>query len=125
MMPRLIAVILVIGLVQTEVAAESESPASPQTLFKNVNVFDGMSPNLEKGVNVLVEGRLIKAIGKGVGATNPEAVVIDGGGRSLIPGLIESHVHLNFQHMVGGYDTLEFRDCRRSGPWVRLQRIAC
>ncbi len=32
-----------------------------------------------------------------------------------MPGLIESHVHLNMQHMVGGYDTFEHRDWQEVG----------
>lgn len=32
-----------------------------------------------------------------------------------MPGLIESHVHLNYQHMVGGYDTIEQRDWQEIG----------
>ena len=39
-----------------------------------------------------------------------EVKVIDGGGRTLMPGLIESHVHLNLQHMSGGYSTMIERD---------------
>lgn len=35
-----------------------------------------------------------------------------------MPGLIESHVHLNLQHMVGGYDTIELRDWQEIGAGV-------
>jgi imidazolonepropionase-like amidohydrolase len=65
-------------------------------------------------MSVLVEGNLIKQIGKGLKAGDG-AKVIDGGGRTLMPGLIESHVHLNLQHMVGGYDTIEQRDWQEIG----------
>lgn len=62
-----------------------------QTLFINVNVFDGVNDGL-KSLDVLVEDNLIKAVGKNIKA--PEgATVIDGGGRTLMPGLIDSHVH--------------------------------
>jgi imidazolonepropionase-like amidohydrolase len=62
-------------------------------LFTNVNVFDGKSDGLSKSMNVLVEDNLIKRISQ---AAIPEdgAQVIDGGGRTLMPGLIEGHGHL-------------------------------
>ncbi len=75
----------------TLVNAADEVPN--QILFKNVNVFDGKSKKLNNGQNVLVEGNVIKAIGKDVKA-GAGATVIDGAGRTLMPGLIDNHVHL-------------------------------
>ena len=63
-----------------------------QILFTNVNVFDGNSHKLAEGVEVLVEGNLIKATGLEVNADN--AQVIDGGGRTLMPGLHDMHTHI-------------------------------
>ena len=73
--------------------AQEEKP-KPQVLFTNVNVFDGTSDTLAKGMSVLVEGNLIKKIGKGKIEADG-AKVIDGGGRTLMPGLIDSHAHFN------------------------------
>ena len=42
-------------------------------LIKNVNVFDGTSEKLAMGQDVLVEGNLIKKIGKGLKAGNDAA----------------------------------------------------
>ncbi len=95
-------------------AAQEEKP-KPQILFTNVNVFDGKSDTLAEGMSVLVEGNLIKKVAKGDIEAAANATVIDGGGRTLMPGLIESHVHLNLQHMVGGYDTIEQRDWQEIG----------
>jgi imidazolonepropionase-like amidohydrolase len=64
-----------------------------QTLFTNVHVFDGTSEKLAMAQDVLVEGNLIKKIGKGLVAANG-ATVIDGGGRTLMPGIIEAHGHV-------------------------------
>ena len=94
--------------------ALAEEPSPPQVLFKNVNVFDGTGDSLAMDMDVLVTGNLIEKVGKGVEG-RPDATVIDGGGRTLMPGLIESHVHVNLQHMVGGYDTLELRDWQEIG----------
>jgi len=71
--------------------AQDDAPA--QTLITNVNVFDGHAEELAMGMNVLVEGNLIKQISaEPISATG--ATVIDGGGRTLMPGMIENHAHL-------------------------------
>jgi hypothetical protein len=36
--------------------------APKQTVFTNVNVYDGVTPNLVEGASVLVERNLIKAV---------------------------------------------------------------
>jgi imidazolonepropionase-like amidohydrolase len=64
------------------------------TLFTNVNVFDGSSPQLHKGMNVLVEAGLIKTISIEKIDAPSGAAVIAGGGRTLMPGLIDAHTHL-------------------------------
>jgi imidazolonepropionase-like amidohydrolase len=84
-------------------------------LFTNVNIFNGTENRLYENHSVLVEGNIIKSISAGEITANAEATVIDGEGRTLMPGLIESHVHLNLQHMVGGYDTIEDRDWQEIG----------
>jgi imidazolonepropionase-like amidohydrolase len=62
-------------------------------LFNDVRIFDGKSETLTNG-NVLVEGNLIKQISSGPIQAAAGATVIDGGGRTLMPGLIEGHGHL-------------------------------
>ena len=75
-------------------AADAQEKKPTQILFTNVNIFDGKSDKLDKGMSVLVEGNLIKQIGKGDIEADANATVIDGGGRTLMPGLIDNHVHL-------------------------------
>lgn len=73
-------------------------------LFTNVQVFDGVNNSLEQQ-DVLVEDNLIKEVGRSISA--PEgATVIDGGGRTLMPGLIDSHTHFNLM-LDGGPLALE------------------
>jgi len=76
--------------------------APKQILFKNVNIFNGHYTKLAMGQDVLVEGNLIKKIGKGLKAGG-RATVIKGGGRTLMPGLIDNHVHL----MLNGKSLLD------------------
>ena len=64
-------------------------------LVTNVNVFDGVHENLMEGANVLIEDNLIASV-----STDPVeadgATVIDGGGRTMIPGLIDVHWHTSY-----------------------------
>lgn len=85
-------------------ANAQEKEAAPQTLFKNVKVFNGTEDKLIEA-DVLVEGNLIKAVAKGAKARK-DATVIDGGGRTLMPGLIDSHTHFLFQ-VPGGVGAAE------------------
>lgn len=71
-------------------------------LITNVNVFDGMRDELAMGQSVLVEGNLIKEIQRELVAPDG-ATVIDGGGRTLMPGLIDGHVHLSWNSGVGQF----------------------
>lgn len=74
------------------VAAIPDAPKKP-TLFTNIALFDGRVAKLAKGKRVLIEGNRIKAI-QPAGDPVPEGVtMIDGGGRTLMPGLIDAHWH--------------------------------
>ncbi len=70
-----------------------ESDAGPgATLFRNVKVFDGKSGTLTASTAVLVVGNKIEKIGPEI-AVPEKAVVVDAGGRTLMPGLIDAHWH--------------------------------
>jgi imidazolonepropionase-like amidohydrolase len=75
-----------------------------QTLFKNVNIFDGKNDTLAMGQDVLVEGNLIKQIGKGLKAGDG-ATIINGDGRTLMPGLIDGHAHVMINAHFGSIET--------------------
>jgi imidazolonepropionase-like amidohydrolase len=74
------------------VAQPSQAEEEPEVLFANVRVFDGQSAALSEPTNVLVRGNQIAAIGAAAKSAN--ATVIKGGGRTLMPGLIDNHVHI-------------------------------
>ena len=70
------------------------APTSDATLFRNVRVFDGTSPTLSPASDVLVIGNLIERISvEPIEVEAGQAEVIDGGGRVLMPGLIDAHWH--------------------------------
>ncbi len=79
----------------------------PQTLFTNVHVFDGVNEARIENASVLVEGNLIKEVStEAIDA--PDATVVDGGGRTLMPGLIDSHVHLNLTGLFTSFGGAEY-----------------
>jgi imidazolonepropionase-like amidohydrolase len=67
-----------------------------RTLFTNVTVLDCTGAQPYAG-EVLVQGNRIKQVGKsGKGLPRQGARVVDGGGATLMPGLIEAHGHISF-----------------------------
>jgi imidazolonepropionase-like amidohydrolase len=86
--PIIGAAALVLGAVA---ATAQPAAAPPEILFTNVRVFDGKGSALSAPTSVLVRGNRIAAIG--AAAASPAATVIDGGNRTLMPGLIDAHWH--------------------------------
>ena len=97
--PTIVAIALFSFITAGAVFAQEELP--PQTLFKNVHVWDGTSEGITKKINVLIEGNLIKKVRAEETDAHAEATIIDANGKFLIPGLIDSHVHFNLS-MSGG-----------------------
>jgi len=90
---KTITAALIATALTTTIAQAQDSEAPPQVLFTNVHVFDGVNENRLDNASVLVEGNLIKTVSTGA-IDAPGATVIDGGGRTLMPGLMEMHAHL-------------------------------
>ena len=65
----------------------------PQILFENGNLFDGVNPELRGGMSVLVDGNEIKEVSdRPIRADGADR--IDCRGRTIMPGLIDNHVHI-------------------------------
>lgn len=92
----LLALCQVVPAQRAQGATASATPAGGAvTLFQNVRIFDGKSSALSAPSNVLVRGNTIERIAAGPIPADAGAstVVIDGGGRTLMPGLIDAHWH--------------------------------
>ena len=87
-------VAILIEIATTTTLATEKKPAA-KTLITNANVFNGKSEQLAEGMSVLVEGNKITKMAKSIEAP-VGAIIIDAGGRTLMPGLIDNHVHTMF-----------------------------
>jgi imidazolonepropionase-like amidohydrolase len=79
----------------TALGAQGSHLADGVTLFENVRIFDGLSATLSAPSNVLVRGNKIETISSQPIAVDRRADsrIIAGGGRTLMPGLIDAHWH--------------------------------
>jgi len=120
-----------IGMLATvsasDVFAQPALQGPPSTvLFQNVRIFDGKGSALSARSNVLVRDTKIEPI-----STQPvpvasiaDTTIIDGGGRTLMPGLIDVYARLTFSTLpialVGSADPTTFTFVL---PWRR--RTCC
>ena len=62
------------------------------TVFANARLIDGLSASARTGVSILVEGERIRQVSeKPIAATG--AKVVDLAGKTVLPGLIDTHIH--------------------------------
>jgi imidazolonepropionase-like amidohydrolase len=90
---RSIAFVLIYALLAS---LNAQTPPPAATVFQNVRIFDGKNGQLSGPSHVLVRGNKIERISSTPIATDRRAdtVLIDGGGRTLMPGLIDMHWHM-------------------------------
>ncbi|UPR33832.1 amidohydrolase family protein [Vibrio cyclitrophicus] len=73
-------------------------------LITNANVFNGVDNNLIENVSLLIEDNLITQIGE-VDATLADEI-IDAQGGTVMPGLIDAHVHITLSASFNVIDTM-------------------
>jgi imidazolonepropionase-like amidohydrolase len=73
--------------------------APKEVLFRNVRVLDVVNGRLGAPTSVLIQGNHIAGIGASP-AAGAGATTIDGHGQTLMPGLIDVHVHMTFGSML-------------------------
>ena len=69
----------------------AQTPARPLA-FRNVRIFDGTGV-IERGTVVVTAGKITAAAANA--AVPAGAEVIDGTGKTLLPGLLDAHVHMS------------------------------
>lgn len=77
----------------------TERETSRLKLIRGGTIIDGTGSDPQENAAVLIEGSTIKAIGDAV-EVSPEVEVIDARGMTVMPGLIDAHVH--FRGTING-----------------------
>lgn len=83
-----------IGLGLPEARARVPDRSDSAVVFTNLRLFDGRSDGLRRGVRVVVHGDRIGSVEADEQPVAAGARVIDCGGRTLMPGLIDAHYHI-------------------------------
>lgn len=118
-MKLLVALALILPL-----SASAQQRAST-LLFRNVDVFDGS--RMIRHTNVFVRDGMIRAVGPAdADVVTPQSVqVIDGKGKTLLPGLFDAHTHLGqFQIERFLKDALEFGVTTELEMWGSADSLA-
>ena len=65
-----------------------------RTIFRSARIFDGESEILRQGLDVLVADGCIEQVSEHPLSNDDGTMVVDCGGRVLMPGCIDAHVHV-------------------------------
>jgi imidazolonepropionase-like amidohydrolase len=98
-LPHLILARVLLLLISSGVFAAQEAIAQQTgVIIENVRIFNGTSSTLSAPSDVLVVGNVIKTISASPITDPTDAMLtrIQGGGRTLMPGLIDAHTHIMF-----------------------------
>lgn len=80
----------------------SSATFAQRTLLHCGNLLDGIRPDLQREVTVVVEGNKITAVQKGYTTPAGTDRVVDLKTKTVLPGLIDMHVHLESETRRGG-----------------------
>ncbi|SOD80016.1 amidohydrolase family protein [Spirosoma fluviale] len=97
------------------------APPGP-VLITNGNLVDVETGRVSEGMSLLIENGIIRKIGKNL-STTAGTTVVDATGKWLMPGLIDSHIHL-FQSgglytRPDGADLTKYRPYETERKWLR------
>ncbi|WP_176026266.1 metal-dependent hydrolase family protein [Robbsia andropogonis] len=65
-------------------------------IFTNVNIFDGSGADVFRGEVLVEDNRIVRVAKGGDRISAPDAKVIDGRGKFLMPGMTEAHTHFSW-----------------------------
>ena len=75
-------------------AAIAADDTTPRTIYRNAVLIDGTGAPARPGTSIVVEGERIVAVLPDAAADAKDAQVVELHGQYVIPGLIDTHVHL-------------------------------
>jgi imidazolonepropionase-like amidohydrolase len=96
--------------------------AKRPVLFSNVKMYDADKRQFVAGRYVLTQGGKIVSVGAAAPAKLPaDARVIDGKGKTLVPGLWDSHMHVGDDFQTVSELALGVTNCRNPGGPIELE----
>jgi imidazolonepropionase-like amidohydrolase len=93
-------VVLVLQLLMLKNDLTAQNLSANKIIFENVNIFNGKTEQLILNQNVLIEGNKIISISSETIPKTSSTTIINGQGKTLMPGLIDVHVHMIFSAMT-------------------------
>lgn len=80
-------------------------------LFRDIRVVDGVAPEARDHLDVAVDDERIVAVSAHASGRDvePGTTVVDGSGRTLLPGLIDAHAHYTFDPTEGSLQAIARR----------------
>lgn len=89
-------------------------------LFRNVKIYDAERERFVAGQNVVVSDGKIVSVGTALPKLRDGARVIDGTGKTLVPGLWDSHMHMSDDFGAVSELALGVTSCRNPGGSIEL-----
>jgi predicted amidohydrolase YtcJ len=130
---RAILVLLLIGLAAIAPAAWRQPAAPADLLIVGADIVT-MEPALPRASAIAIRGGRIAALGSDrslVSLQGPSTTVLDAGGRTILPGFVDSHLHLlEYGRSVTGHSTADLtldqiealvRREARAGRFLRIR----
>ena len=99
-----------IGAITLGLAAVVMPATAKTVVVRAAHMVDVLAGRTVDNVAVIITDGRITAVGKAGDAAPAAAETIDLGNRTLLPGLIDMHVHLTSDPRFSGYRNLEFTD---------------
>ncbi|MBI4442479.1 MAG: amidohydrolase family protein [Acidobacteria bacterium] len=117
---------LVLSLVLAVLAGPLSNGADPVLIIKGGTLVDVLKGQSVANIAIVVEGKTIKEVITDQSKPLPEGQVIDATGKSILPGLIDAHVHYrNFSPPLFLYfGVTSVFDFGNPGEWIKAQAQA-
>jgi hypothetical protein len=90
-------------------------------LFRNVKIYDADHQRFLTGQNVVTSGGKITMVGTALPKLPAGTRVIDGTGKTLVPGLWDSHMHVGDDFQTVSELALGVTNCRNPGGPIELE----
>ncbi len=102
------------------------APKKTSLVIHGGRLIDGNGGKPVDGATVIIEGNLIKRVTRGKVDVPKEARIIDASGKSILPGLIDNHVHYRNHsgELFLAHGVTSVRDLGNPVEWILAQRDA-